>query len=68
MEHILRSKNRLITERNTTCHDKDIEITDFTDKSPVKIIGSVRLKIKCVIIILRNRIAHLLLINDMCSH
>lgn len=44
MEHILRSKKNLITERNTTCHGKDIEITDFAEKSPVKIIGSVRLK------------------------
>lgn len=37
--------------KKTTCHDKDIEITDFAEKSPEKIIGSVRLKIKCVIII-----------------
>lgn len=43
MEHILRSKYQFITERNTTCHGKDIEITDFSEKSPVKIIGSVRL-------------------------
>lgn len=36
MEHILRSKNQLITKRNTTCHDKDIEITDFAEKKPCK--------------------------------
>lgn len=68
MDYILRSKDWLIIERNIICYDKDIEIIDFVDKSFVKIIGFVCLKIKCVIIILRNRIVYLLLINDMCSY
>lgn len=46
MEHILRSENQLITEKNNAYHDKDIEGTDFAlEKSPVKRMGAVSLKI-----------------------
>lgn len=36
MEHILRSENQLISERNNACHDRDIDRTVFVYKKKKK--------------------------------